>query len=308
MDAVYPIANKVELITPARFLFNAGATPKVWNEQMLNDEHFKILKYEPKSTKVFPGIDIKGGVTITYRDETKTYSAIKVFTSYPELNSILNKVKDYPSIQSIIVLQVKFNLEALYAEHPEWKVCIGSDGRERRLTSNIFDRVPAFTNERQNPDDIEIFGIEKNKRISKYISSKYIDATHKSLYKYKVLVPEANGSGAIGEVLSTPLIGTPLIGYTFSFIGFGCFETAVEAENCNKYLKSKFARACLGILKITQHNTPSVWRYVPLQDFTSASDIDWSKSIAEIDQQLYAKYRFSPEEIQFIETHVKEMT
>ena len=47
---------------------------------------------------------------------------------------------------------------------------------------------------------------------------------------------------------------------------------------------------------------------IPLQDFTPASDIDWSKSIPEIDQQLYAKYVLDAEEIEFIETHVKPMT
>lgn len=59
--------------------------------------------------------------------------------------------------------------------------------------------------------------------------------------------------------------------------------------------------------KVTQDNARSVWVLVPLQDFTPASDIDWSKSIPEIDQQLYKKYDLSPEEIEFIETHVKEM-
>ena len=63
----------------------------------------------------------------------------------------------------------------------------------------------------------------------------------------------------------------------------------------------------LGVLKITQDNNKDTWKYVPLQDFTSTSDIDWSKSIPEIDQQLYKKYDLTPEEIKFIETHVKEM-
>lgn len=63
----------------------------------------------------------------------------------------------------------------------------------------------------------------------------------------------------------------------------------------------------LGILKITQHNPPAKWEKVPLQDFTSNSDIDWSKSIPEIDQQLYAKYGLSPEEIDFIERMIKPM-
>lgn len=63
----------------------------------------------------------------------------------------------------------------------------------------------------------------------------------------------------------------------------------------------------LGILKITQHNPASTWKYVPLQDFTSNSDIDWSQSVADVDKQLYAKYGLDDEEIQFIESHVKEM-
>lgn len=74
-----------------------------------------------------------------------------------------------------------------------------------------------------------------------------------------------------------------------------------------KYIKGKFARAMLGVLKITQDNPPDRWYYVPLQDFTSASDIDWSQSIADIDKQLYKKYNLSYEEINFIETKVKAM-
>lgn len=63
----------------------------------------------------------------------------------------------------------------------------------------------------------------------------------------------------------------------------------------------------LGVLKVTQNNPRDVWRYIPLQDFTPTSDIDWSKPIAEIDRQLYKKYGLTPDEITFIETHVKEM-
>ena len=37
MDETYKVADKVELIHPARFLFNAGSTPKAWNQKMLED-------------------------------------------------------------------------------------------------------------------------------------------------------------------------------------------------------------------------------------------------------------------------------
>ena len=130
---------------------------------------------------------------------------------------------------------------------------------------------------------------------------------HPCLGKWKVIVPKSNGTGAIGEVLSTPLIGEPLIGYTQSFIGIGTFNEQTEAMAALKYVKSKFARTLLGILKVTQDNSKETWRFVPLQDFTSKSDIDWEKSVAEIDRQLYAKYELSEEEITFIESMIKPM-
>ena len=135
-----------------------------------------------------------------------------------------------------------------------------------------------------------------------YIDKYYLDDSNNQINTWKVLLPESNGSGAIGEVLSTPLIG-----YTQTFIGIGAFESESEAQALYKYIVGKFSRTMLGILKITQHNPISTWKYVPLQDFTSSSDIDWSKSVHEIDLQLYDKYGLTEEERQFIETHVKEM-
>lgn len=63
----------------------------------------------------------------------------------------------------------------------------------------------------------------------------------------------------------------------------------------------------LGVLKVTQDNNRATWAMVPMQDFTSNSDIDWTKSIPEIDQQLYKKYGLSDDEINFIETKVQAM-
>ena len=61
----------------------------------------------------------------------------------------------------------------------------------------------------------------------------------------------------------------------------------------------------LSVLKVTQDINIDVWDYVPLQDFTSSSDIDWSGSVEEIDRQLYAKYHLSAGEIDFVEFMIK---
>ena len=309
LDAAYQISDKVEMIHPARFLFNAGSTPKEWNQKMLNDPHLKILMFEQQSAKIFANTDIKGGVVITYRDSSKDFGRIEVFTPYEELNSLRMKAAadcEDNSISKIIYTQVRFNLDVLYKDFPELKGIIGSDGKDKRFRNNIFDKIPLFT-DTPSDNSIKVLGISKNKRVWRYIPVKYVDKSHENLCKWKVLVPRANGSGAIGEVLSTPLISTPFIGYTQSFIGIGSFDTEAEANACYKYIKSKFARALLGILKITQDNDRNVWRMIPLQDFTPASDIDWSQSIPDIDRQLYKKYNLDDAEVEFIETHVKEM-
>ena len=53
MDEAYKIAERISFITPARFLFNAGKTPKTWNQKMLEDEHLKVEFFEQDSSKVF---------------------------------------------------------------------------------------------------------------------------------------------------------------------------------------------------------------------------------------------------------------
>ena len=87
----------------------------------------------------------------------------------------------------------------------------------------------------------------------------------------------------------------------------GNFDNKIEAHNCLKYIKTKFARAMLGVLKVTQDNPKDKWKYVPLQDFTPQSDIDWTAPIANIDRQLYAKYALDSHEVEFIEGKVRGM-
>ena len=90
-------------------------------------------------------------------------------------------------------------------------------------------------------------------------------------------------------------------------MSIGCFQSFEEAEALLKYIKTKFLRVLLGIKKVTQDNSQSVWDLVPIQNFTDHSDIDWSQPIPAIDRQLYAKYGLTEEEIAFIETKVQAM-
>ena len=314
MDGAEEVSDKVCLITPARFLFNAGKTPKEWNRKKLNDANFKVLYYEQDSSKVFPDTDIKGGVAITYKDKNRDYGAIGTFTAFPELNSIYHKVYEFDGFKTfsdIIYAPESYKLtDKVHHDYPYAESQL-SKGHKYDITTNIFDKLPEIFKSDLGKDDklndyIQIIGRENNARTYKWIRKDYISGPD-NLSKYKVILPKSNGTGAIGEVLSTPLIGAPLIGHNQTFLSVGNFYSLDEADSCMKYIKTKFTRTLLAVLKITQHNPKNTWLYVPLQDFTVNSDIDWTQSVADIDRQLYKKYALSPEEIAFIETHVREM-
>lgn len=311
MDAAYSVADCVELIHPARFLFNAGQTPKAWNKKMLNDDHFTVLMYEPDASKVFVNTEIKGGIAITLRHEKNYYGAIGVFTSFPELTGIIGKVSKVESkhlrLDSIIASQGLFRFSnTFFALNPSATEYMGK-GTGSKIVSNVMEKLPnIFTVTPSDESDIHFMGRIRNKRDYRFIKrifveeNPYIDA-------FKLFIPEANNTGKFGETLTEAIIGYPGDGTADTYLAAGIFTSEKEPKNLQRYMKTKFFRALLGVKKVTQHCPPPVWEMIPLQNFTPSSDIDWSKSIHEIDLQLYRKYGLSEDEIEFIETHVKEM-
>jgi hypothetical protein len=305
MEEVYKIANIAELITPARFLTNSGATPHEWNEKMLNDEHLKLIQYFTDSNTVFPNTGILGGVAITYRNANKSFEPIKIFIRSNELRNIATKIeiqKDFESISTFIYGQNKSNIDSLATDYCDFTYS------DKRFRNNAFEVIPAFIDSKpiDTSNYIGIYGLLKSKRMVKYINKKYVDMTHENISKYKIVIPGVNGCHPVEKGFTTPVLGTcvicgPNIGYTQTFLSVGKFDTKQEAVNCLKYINTKFVRAAIGILKTANGNGEDTWKYVPVQNFTNNSDIDWSKSLHEIDLQLYKKYNFSKEDIKFIE-------
>lgn len=307
-DLAERVSTKYILISPARFLFNAGSTDKKWNKKMLSNKHIKVVFYEQDAAKIFPNTDIKGGIGILYRNKDKDFGNIGLFTPFEELDSISNKVSKltYRTLDEIISNRGQYRFsDLIYKEYPNDMKKIS----DRRIASNAFNNLPNLFTEKEPHNKfnyVRILGRLDNQRIYRWFRRDYLQEPI-TFEKWKIILPKANGSGAIGEVLSTPLIGKPLIGFTETFISIGVFDNKLEAQNALKYVQSKFARTMLGILKITQDNPKDKWSKVPLQDFTQNSDIDWTKSISDIDQQLYKKYGLNQKEINFIENKVKSM-
>ncbi|NTW41450.1 MAG: restriction endonuclease [Cellulomonadaceae bacterium] len=308
MDAAYEVGTRAVLITPARFLFNAGFTPKAWNEKMLADPHLTVPIYVRDSSDLFPGTKIRAGIAVTYRDASRAGAPIETFTAYPELNTILHKVVESggPSLErhGITSSRSYRYTDKLYEDHPE-ALALRPEGNSALVSTNTFEQFSFLFHDTRPTDGLEyvqVLGVIKNKRFRRWIRSDYITGPV-SFGKYKVALPAANESNKLGW-MAAPEVVEPGVAVTQTFLTIGAFDTELEARACFSYVKTKFARAMLYVLKVTQHNPRATWRFVPGVDFSSESDIDWTRSIAEIDSQLYAKYRLDDEEISFLENQI----
>lgn len=221
-DTAFELSPLVTFITPGRFLFKAGQTPMEWMEKMLSDTHFKVVDYFQKSSDVFPTVDIKGGVAIGLRNANKEFGAIGVFSDYPELKSIMAKVFASPSFQfgqfaSLVSSQgiYRFSEKAL-SEFPRIYEVQGK-GTASKITSNAFENLSEIfvnTEKECKGEGVQIIGRIKGSRETKWVNASYLQPCEYLNY-YNVLVPEANGTGAIGE-LRQDKICQMFIGYTQS--------------------------------------------------------------------------------------------
>lgn len=318
IDLAMELGRLGSLIHPARFLFNAGKTPKEWNTKMLNNPHFRVVNYWADSNQIFPGVEINGGISIDLWDLNHNFGKIGFFSAYKEVSTIMTKVSannDQPFSFIVGSRELYRITDVLYQENPLMDNR-QSVGHKYSLGANIFDVFPELFTDNKPQDDnngyAEIFGRCNNQRCFKWIKSNYISHPD-NFHTYKVIISKADGAaGKIGNpiparILGKVEIGKPNSAYTDTFIGIGCFSKLEEAKACQKYIKTKFCRTMLGTIKVTQDNSKELWKNVPLQDFTSTSDIDWSQSISDIDRQLYVKYGLSEDEIAFIEKMIKPM-
>lgn len=310
IDASMQLGKTGTLIHPGRFLFGAGKTPKDWNEKILHDKHYKVISYFSNSRVIFPTVDIKGGIAITYWDKDKDFGEIGLFNSYQEMDSILEKVnlRKEKSMSIIVYPRDLYRLtETFYTENPKL------DGRQASghrydVGSNIGELFPEIFCAEEKSDATNILIYTKTKEGRKLLSipRKYVKLPD-NIDFYKVFFAKMYGKGAFGEAPQDPIVGEPGVGSSATFLSIGKFKTKEEALAVIRYSKTKFVRSLISTLKVTPNSTKETWNNVPLQDFTPNSDIDWSQSIDDIDKQLFKKYGLTQEEIDFINANVKPM-
>ena len=314
-DASKKLATVHCLVQPARWM-SGGKGLDSYRRDMMEDTHIKAIEDFANSKDVFSNVDIKGGVLIYVYDND--YSGKCAYTRHG-VNTFDVTLYRFLKEDDCDVIIRDNNLVNIYhsvRNNGTHDACIADIASVRRpygLATDVIGHeqkynLPAISSSKI-VDGYSIIGLDPvtKKRTVKYVGADYPFPKIGAIDKYKLFVSKAYGCGAIGEVPASPVLASPGMACTETFIEIGSFDTKQELDNFYSYFRTKFFRALVGIRKQTQDAKRSVYSFVPLQDFTPSSDIDWSLPVPQIDEQLYAKYGLSDDEIDFIESHVKAM-
>lgn len=305
-------SNYLSIIMPSRW-YAGGKGLDEFRDDMLNDTHICVLHDFLHPEEVFPDTNNRGGIcyfgwstsydnkkdkteVVTHEGAGKTSitrrnlktGTLNIFVRNNDSIRIIDKI--FPNNQKTISLENSISAAKAFG----FRTFFIRDQLFRKSAIGLTAPVKCFG--RGNT-----IGFVNLSDVRSHVD--WID-------KWKVYVPESNNIGTeLNDDNQNAFVGSPntICTETFLVVGAELELNEMSANNLCKYLKTRFARFLHSLAKISQHGTAKTYRFVPLQDFTDKSDIDWSKSVAEIDQQLYKKYNLDDSEIAFIESMIKPM-
>lgn len=304
--------DHISMIMPTRW-YAGGKDLDEFRDQMLNDIHIVELHDFLKPDLLFENINLRGGVCffLWSKDFDNTKALTKVYTYNDNLNPTVNS-RNLKTEDSDILIRHSIAIEMIkkIKTYKGFKSLENSISARKPfgLEANIVKQPNLFrASSKGLKDPIMCFG--KGQKVG-YLKKEEVLKNKEWIEKVKVFTPRANNIGTeLNDDNLNTFIGLAKSVCTESYIVVGADLNLnqLSAKNLCKYFKTKFARFQHSLGKASQDATSKTYKFVPLQDFTSKSDIDWSKSIADIDKQLYKKYKLTKEEITFIESMIKPM-
>lgn len=302
----------INLIMPTRW-YSGGKGLDDFRKQMLNDKNIVEIHDFLNPNIIFPSTNIRGGVCFILwnNDLNNEKDLVKVVTygdSLLEKKELKRKLKfdgENIFIRHIESLEIVKKIKSI-KEFSSFEKYVSS--RKPFGLDSKFDRSPDFHKTMIGLKD-PVICYAKRQEVG-YVDNEKFNFEKARLNSYKVFTSFANNIGTeLNDDNLNTFIGKPntICTETYIILGDGLDINEVLAENIVVYFKTKFARFLHGIAKSNQNGTSKTYKFVPLQDFTENSDIDWSKSITEIDQQMYTKYDLTEDEINFIESKIKPM-
>ena len=291
--------NYISLIMPSRWYAGGRGLDEFRTEMMSDTRLARLYDYE-LSKDLFPTVDIAGGLCTYLWDKqhndaclVTNYNAIKDVVAKRYLNQFDTLIR---SNAAVPILEKIVSKSSSYLNNLV-------------LSINPFGFRTYFRG--SDKGDVSILTSKGWAKVNRAEITKGVD--YVDMYKIIVgrFVP-SNGEMSVKpgdgyRVLTEPQILAPGQINTETYIDTAVFPTQDEATNYKKYLCSKFARYLLRQGVTSVNVTRECFAFVPTQNFTSQSDINWSESVLNIDKQLYAKYNLTEDEIAFIEKMIKSI-
>ena len=279
------------MITPSRYLAGGKGLDSFRNS-MLNDNHIRKMIDYINAKDCFPDNSIGGGVNYFLWDrdyvgdcEYTTVIGNKRDVQMRKLNEFPVFVRQNKSVSIIHKIQ-KHDFKPL--------ANIVSSRNPFGLPTSMRGKEKAF------PNQILLYSSDGKS----FISEEEVIKGKDLVQRFKVMIsriiyehaaePDDEGMFRVLSRIQT-LMNREVC--TDSYLILGSFDNEKEANNLNKYLRSKFVRYLISQTLSSINLSKDKFLLVPLQDFSKS----WT------DEELYKKYNLSPEEIDFIESMIRPM-
>ena len=304
----------ISLIMPSRW-YTGGKGLDSFRDEMLNDKHIRELHDWLTPEDIFPNTNIRGGVCyflwdnkydnrenltrVVTHENNKVISDVMRPMKVSDMNIFIRDNKAITILEKIFKVQERSCNDLWMYEYVSPRKPFGFGGgliKEKRFHDNIKGLF--------NP--VKCYG----KGVIGYIEREEIEVRSEYIDRWKVFTARANNIGTeLNDDNFNTIIGTPntICTETYLVIGADLNLNSNSANNLSIYLKTKFSRYLHSLAKSSQDATRNTYRFIPLQNFDEDGDINWSVSSHDIDLQLYKKYRLSDEEIENIESKIKDM-
>ncbi len=290
----------IVMIIPSRW-FTGGRGLDSFRDEMLSDEQISEIHDFPSASDCFPGVEIKGGVC--YFLWERGHSGHCKISNYE--NGELISSLERPLLESNIDIFIRDNRKlsilkkVLTKGEGSFSSIVSSNdpfGFDKRVPGS-YKRIKPKYELKPSDGSIEFYYNGWRREGLGYVRRENIDKGEELIDKYKIFIPKAWGTGQVGEGILQPILAGPGSCCTETYLLVGPFIDKEEMHNVETYIRTKFFHFMVYMIKITQNTMKKAYQFVPIQNFSKP----WT------DEELYEKYDLNQEEIDFIESSVKDM-